>query len=533
MILTMTKWFYKLLAWGMAIFFIHIVLHFGLMQEVLTFNNPIEDMMFFLPMLWVFIFVLVIYVIIYNKIEKLNKEYKVCFSIFILTATPRLALTFFEFDFSLPVSDFWWYWSFGDLVNQGDYYQVANRIAAYRLPWMGGLAVYNSLIARFFGSGLIGFYLANIITTSIISILMYLIAKSFTSRKVALIASLLFALYPSNIAATQLTTNMHHIVMWGLFSVYFLQKTIVAINFKTSIIFSILSMLSLCIAYFMHSADTIYFIALVLFSGVIFVNNIKGANSILELRKRIIIYMLILVIGYVSIPQIGLHLLYRRGIINTFDSASILELIALGTDLNSPGRHTNESRVTVRNAPPEEQRQVALSVIQANLQEWGFLGSLQLIRDKSIRACLQIDNTFFFYVAARRSYYTNLGNVTRATQITEFQVAWGRVDAFMVSVLFLFAAIVLFLKPFTKSDDMFYLMIIVVIGFVITFALGENQPRYRYLLMPYLIMIASVSLFEIKRIYEEAKPKIIKNIKRMGGKNYEYFSNWWCRFYRQ
>jgi len=38
-----------------------------------------------------------------------------------------------------------------------------------------------------------------------------------------------------------------------------------------------------------------------------------------------------------------------------------------------------------------------------------------------------------------------------------------------------------------------------------------------YLFYPYIDAFM-VSLFEIKRIYEEAKPKIIKNIKRMGGK---------------
>ena len=511
-----TRYFYRALAIILGIVFLAFLIHNGLLLGRL-YSGP-----YFKPFFWTYLFFFILYSFIFVKIYRWNNELKIIFTIFVLAALPRLLLVFINFEFYQPTSDFLNYLRFGQLMLSGNYEELANLIAIYRIPTMGGLAVYNGLIAFLFSPTLLGFQISNVITTSLICVFIYQIGKGI-NRKVALSATMFFTLYLSNIVASQITNNQHPSVLYVLISMFFLKKLIDSDKKHMSLIHIILSTIFMGIASFMHASALVFFIAYMAFAGAVFfaslnMDSLKSLFSFkrhvkeksYSMQKKMLLFLCIFLIGYIMIPQAGLQLMYRRGVINSLETHPFLQHFVIGLDVDGRGCFTgNPSFQRLRSYPYDERQAMAAQIIREQLQD--PVGITKLIIHKLNRAYFGGDTHFLWYVHYQHSQYRE--NLLTEDEIDSyyhmFRIKNGvrEVDRLTVHFLFLFAAMGLLLRKHIKLDDMYYLQIIVVLGMFLVIALVESQPRYRYPAMPSLAILASAGLFEAIRLGDFAKVK--------------------------
>lgn len=523
----MVHYFYRFLAIALGVVIIAFLINDGLILAFLRFRaHQVSEFGFylFMPLFWVFLLLHIIYFIIFMKLHRWENEYKVLFVIFVLAAIPRLFLIFLNFEFYQPTSDFLNYFRLGQGMFQGDYEGVARIVASYRVPTMGGLAVYNGLIMRLFSPTIIGFQISNVITTSLICVFIYLIGKAI-NRKIALTAAMFFSLYLSNIVSTSIMLNIHPMLLYILISMYFMQKVIVTDKKCLIVVYVIFSTMFAGIALVLHISAITFVIAYTVFIIILLFSN-ANKKTILSffsfeastkcqakasMCKKMLMVMCIFLIGCFMIPQAGVQLMYRRGVINSFESYTVLRNFAVGLDVSSGGSFVNNENLARLNSYPVDERQaVAIQIIAEQLKK--PMETIRLIVGKTGRNWFGRDTSFWWYVDYQVNHvprekmsHEQLESLSRIVRLSG---GAERLDQLVVHFLFLLAALGLLLKPYKKPDDIYYLQMIVLIGMFAVIGLGEAQPRYRYIAMPSLMILSSAGLFEIIRIGEVIKARV-------------------------
>ena len=525
------RYLYYVLAFGFGImiimFLVDDIRRFGWLPLRLANESWFRNT-YFLAFFWVFLFVFVIYGCIFVKLYRWKSEFKIISVIFLLAAIPRLLLVFLNFEFYTPTSDFYNYFNFGQWVLDGNYEAIAATVTSYRLPMMGGLALYNGLIARIFSPTIVGFQISNAITTSLIGVFIYLIGKEI-NRKVALGASMFFALYLSNVVSSQIILNQHPTILYLLVSMYLFQKYKEANKKSLVIYYLISSFMFFMLASFLHGSTIIFLIAYAMFAGIVFLANIdkETMNRVFAFRvryitpmcKKMLLYLCVFLIGYLVTSQAGIQLMYNRGVINITESYSFLRHFVIGLDVESVGRITNnQNMLRMRSYPVEEQQQAAAQIIREQLSDPKKV--VLLVLRKTNAAWFGQDNQFNFYIDYHRREYNSMRDEgVQSEEWIERQESFhhmrrlsrgvASVDQLTVHLLFLFAALGLFLKKYSKVEDIYYLQLIIVIGMFAVIGLGEAQPRFRYLAMPSLAILGSFGFFEVIQRLEALKRKMI------------------------
>ncbi len=220
-ILKIADYIWKIISVGFIIFLIPFLIYDGGLLSIFEDDGTKGN---FYSLLWLYLALCIIYCFIGKKfISKMRSDLGIAISIFLLTAMPRLILL--SKQIYIPTKDFDRYLNFGIDMYNGNYAAVADQIAVHSMPGMGGLAIWNGIIAKLFSPTLFGFQIANVVMVSLIAVLLYLLLKSY-NKNVAIIAALLFALYPSSIVSTQITTNPHGAILLFLLAILCYQKAI-------------------------------------------------------------------------------------------------------------------------------------------------------------------------------------------------------------------------------------------------------------------------------------------------------------------
>jgi|GEM_PF-1529096 len=513
-----------------SILLIYFINRTNTLWTVLFVDSSAGRAIYFLPMLWFYVFIVILVFIIFKIINK-NKFINVLCAIFIITAIPRGFLL--TFNIFTPINDFLLYFNFGHLMLNGDFDQIARAIASMQIPRLGGLAVHNGLIARIFSPTLVGFQIANIIITSFISCLIYLISIKFSTQKIAISAAMLFALYPANIVSTQITTNMHLAILYQLLSIYIL---ILAFESKNNMKIYTLVALSgsiISISYFMHGSGLIFFIAQIVFISLLIFNNIQDfINSIKKYKQTklrmiwkndFIKYSLALILFILMFnlsSSLGLNILQNRGIIKSLEQQSMLRLIVMGLDAEQPGVVVNNPSVDrVMALPIEDQHNEFITIIRERLNYPFEL--LEIFHLKTEQTWFWRDTHFVWFTDYIRHYYENLirdGTISycqmdRYNQLINMRNSAWTLDVVYTHLIYLFSAFGLIVFIFKKSNNLQSFCLILIIGFFIIIALGEAQARYRYPAMPYFFILASYGIYAIKDLYLQIfhKNKLILN----------------------
>lgn len=198
-----SKIIYLLIYLFMVIFFVYGLTLTNSGKETISTLKNLEKQGYVLLYVWGYI---CIFLLLFKMRKKLVSMEKKDFLFFLIILASILRLVVMFQNHYIPTNDFKWYYDAGVHLAGGDKAFVHEFLARYNIAKFGGLAVFMGIIAKLFSVKLIGFQTANIVITVLICIFIYLMIEDY-NKKSAIIASILFAIYPENIISTQITTN--------------------------------------------------------------------------------------------------------------------------------------------------------------------------------------------------------------------------------------------------------------------------------------------------------------------------------------
>lgn len=448
-------------------------------------------------------YIVFIFFVFRREIVKMN-DLKVSVFIFTFSFVLRTIVAFWYSP--TPVSDFDFYYSVGEWFLQGDFSRIADRIAQYQIPAFGGLAVLNTVLTCLFSHTLIGQQIANAVMTSLACVCIFHIGKHF-ERKIGVAAAFIYSLYPSNIIMTQVCTNQHGA------SLMYLCAALCMINIKKHeelckrFIWSVFAGLCLAVGYFFHPSAIIIVLTFLCCS---FLYVIQGDR--LELKRHIIDFFVFL-ITYIIIIQFSLFLLQGSGMISSTKSAPILPRIVVGLNHETMGQWSADDLQALANA--EDHDRFAKKMIIERIKDpkmllqlyWNKLNILMFGQDSSFMWYTYAEETDFLHIDAEDDLYEKKAEHYHWIKI--FTESIARWDQYFVLLIYFFAVTGLSFCLFHNNHSQILLYILIEIcGWIGVFVLAEVQPRYRYYIMPEIMICAAYGILNLGRVMRRYQQKL-------------------------
>lgn len=487
----------------------HLVIIFVLFWGYFAFNNPAIIGLFtnrteagnFTQYVWLFCLIACIYFFFATKLCKLKKKW-VVISIFILAAVPRIAVV--HTGYYIPDNNFLEYLRFGQDFYNRDFGNIARVVSEkFQMPKMAGIAVFNGLLSYIFSPTSLGMQVANIIMTSGIAVLIYLIMDCY-DKIVAVVAGTMFAMYPSNIVSTAITTNHHGATLMFMIGIFLFQNALFAPKVWQVCLLSFLSMLFLVFSNFIHPSVIVILLSLFFYCLLLFIDNWQDTRKFLcSLNVRIICYLLILFIGFNVMTFVGINMFLKNGLIKDTNEISILFKIVMGLNQDTQGAFSLKDFTYIRDLPNGQQPEACIKIIKERLEDRDAV--IHLMKAKTGEAWFHKDSYLRWFYSTQRTEYQQL---LKKQEVTEgIEAEYRNVDAVMtgiysVDILFvhlviLLAIIGVLLKSKQEPADITYLMIYIILGWAAVIMLTEVQSRYRYPTMGPFIILAAVGVCEV------------------------------------
>lgn len=452
------------------------------------FTSPKKG--YFLPVMWLYLLAVIPTGFAFYKVVKTKSPLKICCAIFAITIVPRLILC--AFNFYIPTSDFKNYLDYGINFYYGRYDRILDVVSGYGLPEMGGLAVVNGIIAKLFSPQLLGFQIANCIITSTICILIWKIAK-FRNETVAAIASFCFAVYPSNIISTQVTTNHHTALLFTLLCVYLCLLALKSYEVKKGYIYILLSGIFLSISNFCHPSTIVLVLAIVFYTmWAVYQFTVCIGWRI---GKKMVIYIFVFLFSYYGFSEGGLLLLERAGLADRNERVSMIGQVLVGLNYEFQGKFNADDSALFVSIPRGEQFEQLFPVV---IERFRSKNLLKLFMQKTDYLWFSGDSYFTWYRSGfRAQYLQDIENGLLTTrparlgeQLTYFLNATSQLDMLFIRVVYLFGIMALIFKKRNSPYDVMDFMLFIILGWISTRLLIEVQSRYRYLAMPAFMILA-------------------------------------------
>jgi hypothetical protein len=387
-------------------------------------------------------------------------------AVFVLALLPRLALAFVQT--YTPTSDFANYWTLGQAFVQGDNSLIATMVAQYRILEFSGLAALWGGMQWISGGTMFGFQCLQCIITSGIAVLIYLLGNK-ADRLVGLIAAALYALYPSNLAMSQVFTNQHLATLLALSAILLYLRGMEAKDIGRRVLYGTLAGLALLVSHYAHPSSLITMIAFILYAVLICID-------LKDQIPRVLCVLAACLIAFYGGKTLTNHVLLREGYrspgTEQYQSYSRL-LVGLmdETDgqLDSEIWNTTYIQITDDEIP---------AILKERLKEPFKL--ISLFARKALKMWGAMDSSFVFY--------THEANETKETLAVAGTL--GALDVVYVAAVYLLAAIGLFVNRNVLRQ--LRLSALITAGWIGVYLLIEIQMRYRYYAMPMLMIFAAL-----------------------------------------
>ena len=486
-----TVW--KVISIGFIIFMVPFLLWDGGIVSLLSGASGKDQ---FLPVLKLYIGLCILYFFICKMIiVKMKSNFQIALIIFILTAIPRLILMTQQI--YIPTKDFSRYLNFGIDMYYGNYAAVADQIAVHSMPSMGGLAIWNGIIAKVFSPTLIGFQLANVVMVSLIAVMLFVLFKSY-HKTVAIIAAMLFALYPSNIVSTQITTNPHGAILLFLIAIFVYQKALKEQHIAKCICYTCIAGVLITISNFLHQSVIVVILSMLCFCLLYIFSKEKKADKIKTTANTVCILLLFKLCSGVCV--LGFQ---SMGIINDMQELPFIAKIVVGLNEETMGGYSAADTNLIKSFSEEECTEACWNLIKERITTAENLPGLFF--DKTHTAWFTPDSyiTYWFidghimeFNAAiadgtitdeKRNAFHTLGSWINGIAYT---------DMLVVHLFYWFALIGLWCNRKQFQMNSFGILTFLALGWICVILLGEMQPRYRYPAMSVYISLAAVGLYQ-------------------------------------
>lgn len=458
------------------------------------------SMGFLLPIFWIYIFMCAIYFCIgKNYLVKLQNAKMVSICIFILSVIPRLFI-FFNNEY-IPTNDFYNYFLYGQYAYQHDFESIASIVSSYQLPKMGGLAVFNGLIAVFFSPTLIGFQIANVIITSLIAVLLYQLIRKL-NNKIAILSAFLFILYPSNIISSQITTNVHSAIMFFLLAILYVQKALDNNSKRKYVFCAIVSGLFLAISDFIHCSAILVLLAISCY--IILLIFKQNSNK----TKSVVIAITIFVCYYLS-TTFGLIILNNMGIINDYKEVSMLVKIVIGLNNETMGTFSQSDYDHILSLSENDQSTECIVLIRERLHDPETV--VKLLLNKIYYTWMSGDNHFWFYFEGQENNFNEMiqsGQITAQQQneynkMQAYEVGLSNLDIIYVQLLYWLSMVGIFKNRKCLPTSASGILTFVALGWICFLIISEVQSRYRYFAIPSFTVLAAIGIYVIRQYLDK------------------------------
>ena len=490
------------------------------------FLNGRHDQSYFLPFFFFFVCLMVLYAYILYK-EFNSQSAKICAVLFALALLPRLFFLFY-IDY-IPVSDFLRYFEYGNNVLIGEPSDYPG------IPIFGVLAMQNAFLMLFFSSTLFGFQLSHILLGCVSCFMLYLILKQWDKR-VAIISGFLFAVFPTAVLASVMTTNRNSALTFMLLSIYFFQKALTNLeNPKLNhfLKYAFLSSIFFMISHFFHPSGIIVLISYGLFL-VLYCFRQERFN------KRLILLFCSHLLLFVMLPPLLINFTYNRGIITERYTYTMFKQLAIGTSyptgnlssvrgsyenidsiINLRTAYIDGEPTLIRSLDRRTQREVYMVLVNHNLSELGVEGIVRLLRNK-INTTWMVHDSYVNSLPwsgylARLDRWYNEGLLTmeldrhRQNLRTRIIPGLANLNTAFTQWIYILSIIGIVLRRKIEKEAPPHIFMFILGGWMLLSAVLQQQPRYRFFGMPMFIIFAAMG---IVCVYDFWKTSQNKNMKK-------------------
>lgn len=499
-----SKIIYSCIYLFIAIFFVYGLTLTNSARELVSMLMSLEKQGYVLLFIWGYVCLFLLLFKMRKNLANFKRNDFLLFLI-ILASCPRIFVMCQNH--YIPSNDFKWYYDVGVHLVEGDKAFVYEFLARYNITKFGGLAVFMGIIAKLFSVKLIGFQIANIIITTFICVFIYLITENY-NKKAAIIASILFAIYPENIISSQVTTNHHGAVLFALIGIFALIKAEKGYrNRRTCYIICIVSGVALAISDFIHPSIIVPIIAV--FCWGILDNKIQG-EGIKKLADLKFTKCILAILVYAITMILCFNMLKAGGIIgNDANTSQTLPLgkVVVGLNHETRGMWSQEDSTATSDLTAEDKREWQKEQIKERVFDRPIKDFLSLMRDKADIVWFKQGSYFSWYWS---EWYQELCNKNEAGVLSEdlakeweiFSVysSYQLFDQIFLRIIYIFAILGLIMITMNRKRNAgIELAAWVLLGWILSHLLIEVQERYRYLGMPYIFIFAAIGVYECYR----------------------------------
>lgn len=413
-------------------------------------------------------------------------DYKISVFLFVFSFLLRIIVAFLYSP--VPVSDFDFYYHVGEWFVRGDYSAIADRIAQYQIPSFGGLALLNTFLTGLFSHELLGQQVANAFMTSLSCVCIFYIGKRI-KRNIGIAGAVIYALYPSNIIMTQVCTNQHGASLMYLLAALCVFEVKKSNTVKKRILYSVLTGVCTSFGYFFHPSAIIVILTMVCWSIICILQDGRG-----EWKRHAADFAIVLV-TYIVIIKLAIMCFLRIGIISSTETPPILPRLAIGLNQETIGQWSADDLQAIAEA--EDKDEFAKQLIAERIKE--PIKVLDLYWKKINILLFSQDGSFMWYKYGEdvELQEMDISDIRYAEKqehyacISAFTESIGRWDQYYVLVIYFLAIVGLFtMFVLKKNTNIWSYILIEICGWVCVFVLAEVQPRYRYFIMPELVIAA-------------------------------------------
>ncbi len=443
--------------------------------------------------------------------------------LFAAALIPRLAMTCVgEF---IPFSDFGNYPLLGKSYVSGDKQTIADLVCLYKLKTFSFIGPFYGLPALFSADGgLLPFQIFNSIMTSLSCCMLFLLGRRY-NKSAGLLASLLYAVYPSNLVFSQVTTNQHGAALFALISVYLITEVYRIVDGRPcelyrgtlkkiplhyfALVLTVLSAICMFISHGWHPGSIVLRLA-VYFWGVGLI-----VTSLIRKNKRRAVQYLVIFVAWALVFTLtlngGLAIMQRCGYISEdTPPVSMLSKIVVGLNREYSGHYCVEDYEYVASFPPEQQSSVAWNIILERTADKSAL--IKLFYSKIVRMWLAYDTPFGIYTYGMQLEQSGLPAGEQYDALSEsysrmngVAKAFSEVDRYYCYALYLFAVAGLFLwrrRCKQNNHKELELTAWMLCGWIGVHLFIEINARYRYMGMLPVMLFAAIAMCTV---YSKAK----------------------------
>ena len=419
-----------------------------------------------------------------------------------------LRLTIFIIFKQKPINDFLNYYTFGLNIKNGDLHTTAMMIGDYQMPKMGGLALFNTALCFIFGDTSRGQQLAHVVISALIC---PAICYSFRrlDKRIALLAALLYAIYPSSLISAQFSTNHHGAALFFIIAVGFFIEALSENGLKRKLLFAVVSAAFLVVSDFIHSSSIIIIIAMAVVMLFSVLRNKK-------LRLKNLCAAALLIAMFFSLGALGTQILYRAHVI--YDTRSITPLfkVLMGFNEYYRGAYSDDYNY-VKGIPFDDQNSVCLHMLKDRLNKLSPTGILGLFAEKTDVAWFGNDLYFYFFIedeldifATERQTRLEAEELTFMARRIEFTDGMQAVDNLFLLAVYLLSAAGMIIRIKRKENEAFILSALVPLGWMLFIMISEVQSRYRFPAIPFYMVLAATGVFELGGLIARRKHQDIE-----------------------